>query len=237
MSTQIILKVLALRHRLRQRDRWTHRQLEEHQGRALHHMREYAYARSLFYRRFHKGITDRPLGDLPVLTKQMVMEHFDELITDPTIRLAAVEAHLAALSGGDEFLDGRYRVASTSGSTGRRGLFVWDPGEWATVLAFYNRSFDWAGVKAVSVPSLATMVLLITAAINGEAQQEWNVRVEWISAVGEVAFCAGIASVFFHYHWVGGVAFLISSGLVSYIGWAQLKPYVSWEERPDEKQN
>jgi hypothetical protein len=91
---------------------------------------------------------------------------------------------------------------------------------------------------AVSVPCLATMVLLITAAINGEAQQEWNVRVEWISAIGEVAFYAGIASVFFHYHWGAGVAFLISSGLASYIGWAQLKPYVaSEEERPDEKQN
>jgi hypothetical protein len=34
MSTQMILKVLALRHRLRQRDRWTRRRLEEHQGRA-----------------------------------------------------------------------------------------------------------------------------------------------------------------------------------------------------------
>src|ERR671921_1392444 len=91
---------------------------------------------------------------------------------------------------------------------------------------------------AVSVPCLATMVLLITAAINGGADQEWNVRVEWISAIGEVAFYAGIASVFFHYHWGAGVAFLVTSGLVAYIGWAQLKPYVASEERPPgEKQN
>ena len=34
MSTLIILRVLALRHRLLQRDRWTRRQLEDHQGRA-----------------------------------------------------------------------------------------------------------------------------------------------------------------------------------------------------------
>jgi hypothetical protein len=90
---------------------------------------------------------------------------------------------------------------------------------------------------AVSVPCLATMVLLITAAINGETEQEWNVRVEWISAIGEVAFYAGIASVFFHYHWGAGVAFLVTSGLVSYIGGAQLKPYIASEERPEEKQN
>jgi hypothetical protein len=30
------------------------------------------------------------------------MEHFDELVTDPTVRLADVNAHLATLSGGDE---------------------------------------------------------------------------------------------------------------------------------------
>jgi phenylacetate-CoA ligase len=102
MSTRIILKVLALRHRLRQRDRWTRPQLEEHQDRALHSLRRHAYTRSPFYRRFHKGFTDRPLGDLPILTKEMVMEHFDELVTDPAVRLADVEANLATLSGGDE---------------------------------------------------------------------------------------------------------------------------------------
>ena len=70
MSTQIILKVLALRHSLCQRDRWTRRQLEEHQGRALRHrLREHAYARSPFYGRFHRGLADRYLSELPILTK------------------------------------------------------------------------------------------------------------------------------------------------------------------------
>jgi phenylacetate-CoA ligase len=143
MSTQIILNVPALRHRLRRRDHWTRRQLEEQQGRAL--LREHAYARSTFYRRFHRGLADRPLGELPVLTKQMVMEHFDELVTNLTVRLADVDTHLTTLSGGDEVFNGRYRLASTSGSTGGRGLFLWDPGEWVSVLTSYNRSFDWAG--------------------------------------------------------------------------------------------
>jgi membrane protein implicated in regulation of membrane protease activity len=79
--------------------------------------------------------------------------------------------------------------------------------------------------------------LLITAAIDGGAEQEWNVRVEWISATGEVTFYAGIASVFFHYHWGAGVAFLVTSGVVAYIGWAQLKPYVTSEERSGEEKD
>src|SRR5215217_6761075 len=180
MSTHIILKVLALRHRLRHRDRWTRRQLEEHQSRALHRMREYAYARSLFYRRFHKGFTDRPLGDLPILTKEMVMERFDELVTDPTVRLVDLEAHLATLSGGDELLGGCYRVASTSGSTGRRGLFLWDPGEWATILASYNRSFDWAGVGAGLTHRTKMAVVSSTTPWHQSARVGASVSSPWV---------------------------------------------------------
>ena len=80
MSTQIVLKVLALRHRLRQGDRRTRQRLEACQARELRLLREYAYARSPFYECFHKGFSKRPFHDLPILTKETVMEHFDELV-------------------------------------------------------------------------------------------------------------------------------------------------------------
>lgn len=35
-----------------------------------------------------------------------------------------------------------------SGTTGRRGVFVWDRREWSTVLASYARATPWAGVRA-----------------------------------------------------------------------------------------
>jgi len=60
MSTQIILKVLALRHRLRQRDHWTRHRLEEHQDQALHRLREHAYARSPFLRALPQGLHRSP---------------------------------------------------------------------------------------------------------------------------------------------------------------------------------
>ena len=80
MNTRIIFKVLWSRRRLRRRDRWARRQPEEHQAYALHLLREYAYARSSFYRRFHAGLTDSPLKELPVLTKAQVMEGIAEMI-------------------------------------------------------------------------------------------------------------------------------------------------------------
>jgi phenylacetate-CoA ligase len=97
----VVLRVLDRRHRLRQRDQWIPEQLQAYQARALRQLREHAYAHSSFYRRFHAGRTDRPLQELPVLTKAMVMEHFDQLVTDPTVRLADVKAHLAALQGNE----------------------------------------------------------------------------------------------------------------------------------------
>ncbi|HEX9226384.1 MAG TPA: phenylacetate--CoA ligase family protein, partial [Arthrobacter sp.] len=38
--------------------------------------------------------------------------------------------------------------AATAGTTGRRGTFIWDRSEWATVLASYARANDWAGISA-----------------------------------------------------------------------------------------
>lgn len=68
-------------------------------------MREHAYAYSPFYVRFHRGLANRPLGKLPILSKAAVLEHFDELVTDPAVRFADVEAHLATLSGGDALFE------------------------------------------------------------------------------------------------------------------------------------
>src|SRR5450755_3720368 len=103
MDMRIVLGVLSHMRQLRARDRWTRQQLEAHQEVALRFLREFAYARSPFYQGFHRGLTGAPLHELPVLTKAMVMGHFDELVTDRAIRLEAVKAHLANLSGDEHF--------------------------------------------------------------------------------------------------------------------------------------
>ena len=132
MNIPIFLGPLSEMRQLRQRDHWTRQQLETHQSQALHHLREYVYANSPFYQRFHQGLTDRPLHELPMLTKAMMMEHFDELVTDRAIRLKDVQAHQAHLHGDERFL-GRYWVNATSGSTGHPGLFLFNCAEWITV--------------------------------------------------------------------------------------------------------
>ncbi|WP_433505497.1 hypothetical protein ACQP04_02710 [Pseudonocardia halophobica] len=117
--------VLARRHALRRRDRWTRDQLHAHQARELDRLRRHAYAHSPFYRRLHAGRMDAALTELPVLTKAELIERFDEVSARPDVRLSAAEAYQARASG-DELFRGRYYVAGTAGTTGRRGVFVWD---------------------------------------------------------------------------------------------------------------
>ena len=147
MDLQMIWSLLAELRQLRQREHWTRQQLEAYQANTLRSLREYVYAYSPFYQRFHKGLTDRPLHELPVLTKAMLMEHFDELVTDRTIHLEEVKAYVARPSVDEPFL-GRYLVNATSGSTGQPGLFLFNRAEWLTVLASFARSREWTGIKA-----------------------------------------------------------------------------------------
>lgn len=155
MDLSLVVRYLALRSRLRQRERWPRERLVDLQQQRLRELRQYAVAQSPFYRRFHAGLADRPLGELPILTKAELMANFDEVVTDRDVRLVDVEAHLAQIAGDVRFR-GRYRVVSTSGTTGLRGIFLSDPGEWAHVIASYARAQEWAGI----VPSVRHPVRL-----------------------------------------------------------------------------
>src|SRR5262245_52591669 len=139
-------RVLWRRRQLERSSRWTRADLERHQRSRLDALRRFAVERSPFYRRFHAGLEQQPLQSLPVLTKAEMMEHFDDLVTDRAVRLADVEAFAAAGGGSGLFRD-RYVVLATSGSTGRRGVFLYDRDEWLTALAMITRPMAWAGLS------------------------------------------------------------------------------------------
>jgi hypothetical protein len=94
MDVSTIARVLWLRRVLRRRERWSRVQLLEHQRRELAVLRAFSVERSPFYRRFHAGLDGVPLSGLPVLTKATLMDHFDELATDPVVRLGDVQTLL-----------------------------------------------------------------------------------------------------------------------------------------------
>lgn len=152
MDLSLIAQVLFMRAAWRKRDHWDAAQITAHQEHALQDLRRATYAASEFYRHHHAGLHNAPFDQLPPVTKADLMEHFDEAITTPDLRLADLENHLRTLtqSGGDPGLPwrGKWWAAATAGTTGRRGTFVWNRTEWATVLASYARANDWAGISA-----------------------------------------------------------------------------------------
>lgn len=175
MDLALLGRVLRLRRQLRARERWTPDVLRRHREAELRALRAFAYERSPFYRDFHAGRFDRPLAELPVLTKSELMDHFDELVTDRSIRLEDVEAQLPSMTGDQRFA-GRYRVVSTSGTTGRRGVFLSDPSEWGMVIASYNRAQEWAGVAASPLHRTRLAVVSTTTGWHQSARVGSSVR-------------------------------------------------------------
>ena len=157
----LVLAVLAYRRQLRRRDRWGRVELLGYQQRALNRLRKHAFNKSSFYRDFHAGKLDQPLTELPVLTKATLMENFDQLVTRSNVRLTDVEDYLSRLRGNELFRQ-RYFVSATAGTTGRRGVFLWNFVEWVQVVGSYNRAFDWAGSTAGLTHRVKTAVVSST---------------------------------------------------------------------------
>jgi phenylacetate-coenzyme A ligase PaaK-like adenylate-forming protein len=111
MDIALFWQTLLAMRRLTGHRSWTRQQLHDFQLHQLASLRRAAYRKSSFYREFHADLSKRPLNELPVLTKRLVMDRFDELVTDRSIRLADLRQ---MRRNGPE---SPFRVAATSGST------------------------------------------------------------------------------------------------------------------------
>ena len=99
-----------------------------------------------------------------------MMEHFDELVTDPRLRRDELLAHVEALTG-DALHLGRYRVMTTSGSSGRKGLFVYDRPAWSALIAQFLRYSAMVGVRPRLPRRLRVAALGAASAIAHEPAQ------------------------------------------------------------------
>lgn len=151
-----------------------------------------AHARtsSPFYRhRYRDVVPPRPSGrvvlaELPPVTKQELMANFDDWVTDPAVTRAGVEAFIADPSlAGTPFL-GRYFVCTTSGTTGRPGIFVHDPHSLAVSQSFILR-IDLAWLSPASLLAMARRGVRWAAVVGtgghfaGAGWVQWQRRRSW----------------------------------------------------------
>jgi len=135
--------VLRRAAELTARNNWSRQQLLAHQRERLQAVLRHAVSASLYYREMlgHLVAREAPLEEFPVLTKTALVTNFDRIVTDRRLTLADVERHLASENAADR-LFGQYRACATGGTTGIRGVMVYDQTAWefttANAIRFRN---------------------------------------------------------------------------------------------------
>jgi phenylacetate-coenzyme A ligase PaaK-like adenylate-forming protein len=124
---------------------WSAEQIESAQRDGLRRLLAHAVAHSPFHRQRLAGadvagIEPAGLASLPVMTKADMMAAIDDVFTDRRLTLGAVEQALAATGDQPVPVLGRYMALATGGSTGQRGVFVFDPAAKAEFILSIIRS-------------------------------------------------------------------------------------------------
>lgn len=125
------------------RDGWSRDELLAHRDERLRALLEHAVRASPYYRETLDA--GKPLDELPTLSKATLMREWDRIACDPALTLAGVEAHVEARAAGPYL--GRFRVGTTSGASGLRGLFAYGPEDFATWAAVCIRQLVRCGVR------------------------------------------------------------------------------------------
>ena len=119
--------------------RGTQEMIDDRQQKRLIELVTFARTHSRFYAEKYRGLpeTITDVRQLPPVTKVELMDHFDDVVTDPSIRKEAVCSYISNLENiGKPYL-GKYMVWTTSGTTGTPGIFLEDK-NWDAVITAVN---------------------------------------------------------------------------------------------------
>jgi phenylacetate-coenzyme A ligase PaaK-like adenylate-forming protein len=110
---------------------WDRERLLAHQRERLRELLRAAIAGSPFHARRLAGVDPdavdpADLSSLPVMTKAEMMDELDDVLTDRRLTRADVEAALAATTDEPRPILDRYIAFTSGGSSGVRGVFVYD---------------------------------------------------------------------------------------------------------------
>lgn len=156
-------------------ERWPRSRMLEYQQQRLNAIVRHAAANSPYYREVIGEVSrgDIALEKLPTLTKQTLMQQWDRIVTDPRLRLADAERHMASQQAAQP-LFGRYQVVASGGTTGAQGVGLYDPAAWETAIAAFVRAMAIQGIspseRAIGIgsPSPLHMSYRLFGALRGE---------------------------------------------------------------------
>lgn len=144
---------------------WPAERIGEYQTALLRQLLVTARERSSWHRARLAGIkidaiSAAEVRSLPVMTKDDLMFHWDEIVTDPRLTLDLANEHLDTITT-DTYLFGEYHALASGGSSGVRGVFAWGWDAWALAYASLSR---WVIRYRMMTPGAAAGVTAIVAA-------------------------------------------------------------------------
>jgi phenylacetate-coenzyme A ligase PaaK-like adenylate-forming protein len=121
------------------------------------------------------------LGAIPPMTKADLMAHWDEIVTDRRLTLALAEAHLARVADtGPAYLLGEHHAVASGGSSGTRGVFVWDFDGWLEYGLLVPRAVGYLARRAGRTGEVRRATVMAAAAthLSGAAVRTFAGAVE-----------------------------------------------------------
>lgn len=163
----------------------------------------HAVENSPFYRQHYAGrhieCAD-DIRDLPVTNKKLLMDNFSEVVTDRRLKYEDLQEHLQAIKEDAYYLN-EYRVVATSGTSGLRGIFVFNRREWSTVLANTLRWNQYLGItprlpKRVRITSVGADAPMHVTHRIPQSADVGLFRVQHLEATAPVAEMVGALNEF-----------------------------------------
>ena len=112
-----------------------HRHRPDPVSQRLRRLRRHAVTRSPFYARHHAGRERAPLDELPPMTKALLLESFDDMLTDRAVHRADLEVHLRVAEPGTA-VDVALELAAGIARNGPLAV--------AATKTILNEQWDWA---------------------------------------------------------------------------------------------
>src|SRR5262245_56468447 len=132
---------------------WSAAQLRTERERRMRVLLAAAKARSPWHSERLRDVdaatfTEADLPTLPTMSKADLMDNFEAVVTDPRLTREIVDAYVEKLPE-NLYLFDRYVVVASGGSSGRRGVFVYD---WEAFVTFNCQNGRWLNAVPAALP-------------------------------------------------------------------------------------
>lgn len=169
------MSLISVFLRLRKNEKKSAEYMKAYQRRRLNKLLHYAWNHSEYYRKaFEKaGLREKDLDTcdikrLPVIDKDTLMKHFDEVITTKEVTQKSLYEFDTSHDMSEKKLPGGFHIVHSSGSTGEAQFFLYDKKAWNEMLAGIVRGALWGMTIPEIIKFLAGGIrILYIAAVDG----------------------------------------------------------------------